>query len=283
MNRWIHASVFLLAILEATMLSQAEDSLPQPFINSLGSHRIFDGKLTIHILEEEAGIIYKLEQAPRFIDGEHIKGSFVETVWRSKAWIKRGTKWFVFPVSAHEVWIYDGEGELTLYAWDDPKHNFHNYSHSFFVSTTDHSIIEKAPTAVLDRLPSSLKEIFVTTVGPHTFFGKKIKIDIFEVDGMLNYSIARDNKDWVSTTKPTMPSIKKGGNWFICPVTPNEIWIYNGQDKLTLYKHWRSSDEIENDSYGFITCDPDNKIIEQAPKKVRNRLPESMKRKFGVN
>ncbi len=53
------ALLALIAAVGIGPVSRGDESLPAPLINSVGSHRLFDGKLTLRMLEKGDFIIYK--------------------------------------------------------------------------------------------------------------------------------------------------------------------------------------------------------------------------------
>jgi hypothetical protein len=149
--RLIHTSLFLflVASLGTSPLSRGEDSPDPRFITTLGTRNLFDGKLTLKVYEEKSMINYTLTRKTK-TDEDGISPSVPR--------IKKGANWFIFPVSAGQVWIYEGGDVLTLYTTDDPI-GLDKDSYTFI--TSEHptaKIVKNAPKEVLDRLPKSMKE-----------------------------------------------------------------------------------------------------------------------------
>jgi hypothetical protein len=151
-------SIVLITLLAICSSSDGDDSLSSPFINSLGKHSLFDGKLTIHMVEKDDFVIYKFEEAEKAIKTDAIDGKIKITSSPSKPRIKKGAKWFIFPVSKNEVWIYEGGDDLTLYKAIDPEGRRALNNGVFLMADQEHNIVKKAPKEVLDRLPKAMKE-----------------------------------------------------------------------------------------------------------------------------
>jgi hypothetical protein len=159
-TRSITASVILFAAMGIGQPLYGDEPLPPPFITALGSHRLFDGKLTLHMIEEGDFVIYKFEESPRIINNSDVKGTRQLTSSPTKPSIKKGAKWFVFPISADEVWIYEGGDKITLYTTVDPESKKHHQNGFYITSDGNPDIMKQAPKEFLTRLPKSMKEKF---------------------------------------------------------------------------------------------------------------------------
>jgi hypothetical protein len=135
---------------------------------------------------------------------------------------------------------------------------------------------------------------FISEVGTYRIYHGELSLRIYEDKGKLNYEIGRRISVRVSPFRrdqmdvasgPAEPFIERGANWFASVEsprsrTPRAIWIFDGRDLLVriAYDPTRSRD----DYWGAIEYHSDSRpsIVADAPKEVRDRLPQSFKEKF---
>jgi hypothetical protein len=283
LTRSIPAFVVLIALFGHTHPSHGDDSLPPPFINSLGSHRLFDGKLTLHMLEKGEFVIYKFEEAPKIINNANLKGTSQITTSPSEPTIKKGAKWFVFPVSKDEVWIYEGEEKVTLYTAVDPEAKKESQNNGvFIINDSKHNIIKNAPKEFLARLPKSMRKKYgveeadidvLTALGSHHFFKGRLSIELIEKNNMIDCRIKYKLPDGLPgfvETGPVKPGFEKEAKWFVYPRSEDEVWTFDGRDHLILII--LGEGHPENVSWHQLASAV-GANGRQVPEKVKERLP----------
>jgi hypothetical protein len=135
---------------------------------------------------------------------------------------------------------------------------------------------------------------FISEVGTYRLYHGELTLRIYEDKGKLNYKIGRTLSARTSLTRrfqervfggPADPIIEKGANWFALAESPrarvpHTIWIFDGRDLLVqiAYDPKRERD----DCWGAVEYHSDStpSVVTNAPKVVRDRLPESFKKKF---
>ncbi|MEP7015638.1 MAG: hypothetical protein ABI925_09370 [Verrucomicrobiota bacterium] len=111
------------------------------FITSTGIFDVFGKQITIKVFETVGQINYTVS---------HKETNGVGTVGPQKQAIARDRDWFIYPASAGEVWIYDGDKNVLLMEFGR-KHT----TISDIATVPD--LLQRAPSPFLNRLPSSLK------------------------------------------------------------------------------------------------------------------------------
>ncbi len=138
----------------------------------------------------------------------------------------------------------------------------------------------------------------ITTAGTYQLYGGKVTLRIYEDKGKLNYRIARHvskrenpTRYGTVTSGPSQPFIEKGSRWFAFvestdDKSPKTVWIFDGRDYLRQEAFDPAREPIApNAGFGehwWMSRDSEVVpwIVNKSPKAVRNRLPESFKRKF---
>ena len=106
---------------------------------------------------------------------------------------------------------------------------------------------------------------FITTTGTYRLFGGQITVEAFEFQGDINYKITHGP----DTAGPREAWVHKGRPWFIYPAGPNEVWTFDGDQKIVLIEFsgnrikWMSNDVV-----------PD--LLQKAPAEVLGRLPKDL-------
>ncbi len=122
----------------------------------------------------------------------------------------------------------------------------------------------------------------ISRVGTYRLYHGELSLRIYEDKGKLNYEIGRTNMFW---SGPAEPIIEKGPCWFALVESPKArapraIWIFDGRDLLVqvAYDPMGSRDDYR----GATECDSESRpsIVTNAPNAVRDRLPESFKKRF---
>jgi hypothetical protein len=141
---------------------------------------------------------------------------------------------------------------------------------------------------------------FISNVGTYRLYHGKLRLRIYDDHGKLNHQYVAtisQRRSLLTRFEETMASgpselwIGKGPNWFIFVESPDAksptfVWFYDGGDHLIQQEFnpprdrsdptSRLGEQISNpwDSEGYPS------IVINAPKAVRDRLPESFKQKF---
>jgi hypothetical protein len=120
--------------------------LSERVITTVGTHRLYEGKLMLIVHEEKGGLNYRVTRVRE-------KGPVKqEGVGPKEPFIKNGADWFAVAESADIVWIFDGQAVL----------NRVEFKEEGGTRTTDSvvapEIVKLAPKAVRDRLPKSFLE-----------------------------------------------------------------------------------------------------------------------------
>ncbi len=143
---------------------------------------------------------------------------------------------------------------------------------------------------------------FISKVGTYRLYKGKLGLKIYEDKGKLNHAFVttitfrasrfRRKEEITVSSGPSEPWIEKEAKWFAfaeaTPArSPKALWIFNGRDQLTLIAYSprkESSDpgggffsEYKADEYD---SDYALSIVKNAPKVVRDRLPEAFKKKL---
>ena len=121
----------------------------------------------------------------------------------------------------------------------------------------------------------------ITTLGRHYVSRGGNFIEIYEQGDKLNYRIGRRYRNESIVRSPAQAEIVKGSPWFAFVETSNRIWIFNGERMLLTLEMFRPSsmaggfkrEELEISIKG-------PKLVEEAPKGVRDRLPQAFKDRF---
>jgi hypothetical protein len=134
---------------------------------------------------------------------------------------------------------------------------------------------------------------FISRVGTYRIYHGELSLKIYEDKGKLNYEIGRHISVRVSPFRrdqmdvasgPAEPFIEKGSKWFAMVEsprsrTPRAIWIFDGRDLLVQIAYTNGD---RDDYWGAVLYHSDTRpsIVTDAPREVRDRLPESFKEKF---
>ena len=136
-------------------LEVAEDFRPF-FINEPGKFKLFDGTLTIDVTEENRTLKYTFDDIMKPEGREGIPKPGVPPVLPA---IKKGSKWFIYPVSRSEVWIYHGDDDLWVYTRPIfTGKRLSGENHSVFKLPIDCERMPRVPQPVFDRLPLDLQK-----------------------------------------------------------------------------------------------------------------------------
>ncbi len=126
------------------------------------------------------------------------------------------------------------------------------------------------------------KDGLISKIGTYRLYHGELALRIYEDEGKLNYEIGRTNLFWGG---PAESFIEKGAEWFALVESPKArapraIWIFNGRDLLVQIAYDPTGSR--DDYWGAIEYHSDSRpsIVTNAPKAVRDRLPESFKKKF---
>jgi hypothetical protein len=117
----------------------------QKVITTVGTHKLYGGKLTLNVFEDGGGLNYRVtrvkQKGPIRAEGASPKEPFIHS----------GADWFAFPESADVVWIFDGQNVLN-------RVEFEEGTTKTMDSVVVPDIVTRAPKAVQDRLPASFLE-----------------------------------------------------------------------------------------------------------------------------
>ena len=135
---------------------------------------------------------------------------------------------------------------------------------------------------------------FISRVGEYRLYHGELTLTIYEDKGKLNYTIGRTISIRLSpfhrfaedvACGPAEPFIEKGSRWFALAESPRArspraIWIFDGRDLLVQIAY--DPTKGRDDYWGATEYHSDYtpSIVRDAPKAVRDRLPESFKNKF---
>ena len=130
------------ALLGFTLWSCDHLTRAPKFISSIGSFELFSKQITVNVFEtQDNRINYTVRR--RETNG-------VETVGPQAQPIAKDRPWFIYPASASEIWIYDGDKDVLLMEFSD-KHT----AVSDIASVPD--LLQRAPPQFSNRLPADLK------------------------------------------------------------------------------------------------------------------------------
>jgi hypothetical protein len=126
-----------------------------------------------------------------------------------------------------------------------------------------------------------------------------VTLKVYEEKGKLNYRIARHvskqenpTQHGTVTSGASEPFIESGARWFAFVEFPDQkspktVWIFDGRDYLRQEAFDPADEPIALTAPGFGEhwwMSRDSKavpsIVNKSPKALRDRLPESFKRKF---
>jgi hypothetical protein len=111
-------------------------------ITTVGTHRLYAGKLTLDVFEEKEGLNYRVT---RILEKGSVKN---QSASPREPFIQYGADWFAFAESADVVWIFNGRDVLNCVELGEGVWR-----------TTDSvvvpDIVNRAPQAVRNRLPNS--------------------------------------------------------------------------------------------------------------------------------
>jgi hypothetical protein len=142
---------------------------------------------------------------------------------------------------------------------------------------------------------------FISKVGTYRLFHKKLTLRIYEDKGKLNHefvttislptSLLRRSVETASCG-PAEPRIEKGTKWFAFAEStnakePKALWIFNGDDILVQIA-FNPRQGSPDSGVGFFAeyggteyhSDSFPSIVKNAPKAVRDRLPEVFMKQF---
>ncbi len=111
------------------------------FITSTGSFELFSKQVVVNVFETLDG---RINYTVR-----HKESNGVETVGPQAEPIARNHRWFIYPVSASEIWIYNGDKDVLLMEFSDKHTTLSNIA-----SVPD--LLKRAPPQFLHRLPADL-------------------------------------------------------------------------------------------------------------------------------
>jgi hypothetical protein len=117
------------------------------FATAIGTHRLYDGKLTLEIYKDLDRLNYRVTRVAR-------KGAVTkESVAPKQPFMDKEADWFAFAESNDIVWIFNGRNVLNRVIF-----------HEMGLTTTDSvvvpGIVKEAPKDVQDRLPTTFREKF---------------------------------------------------------------------------------------------------------------------------
>jgi hypothetical protein len=135
---------------------------------------------------------------------------------------------------------------------------------------------------------------FISKIGTYRLYHGELTLRIYEDEGKLNYEIGHTISYRLSllwryretvASGPAEPFIEQGSKWFAVAESPrarspHSIWIFDGRDLLIQIAYDPAGDR--DDYWGAVEYHSDSRpsIVTDAPRAVRDRLPESFKQRF---
>jgi hypothetical protein len=122
----------------------------------------------------------------------------------------------------------------------------------------------------------------ISRAGTFRLYHRELTLRIYEDKGKLNYEVGRTN---MFSCGPAEPFIEKRAKWFAlvespAARSPRTIWIFDGRDLLVQIAYDPTGNR--DDYWGAVEYHSNTRpsIVTNAPKEVRDRLPESFMKKF---
>ena len=143
---------------EGQVEKTSEKYVQDNFVTTVGTHTLFDGKLTVKIYEEQGKLNYCIIR--NWVDHEsgsvltHSSGPVPPT-------IEKGADWFILAKSPDEVWTFDGHESLVLKEMGPekpgrPRGGIYEIRPDLdFQAKAVQRLVDKAPQALRDRLPEA--------------------------------------------------------------------------------------------------------------------------------
>jgi hypothetical protein len=257
------------------------------FITSEGTHRLFDGLIEVTVFEMDGMLntLFKGDMRPVYVN-----------IRPPKAFIKKNSNWFLYPVNRLEIWMYSGDKDLYLYRQDEFDGRLLD-DRVFVRMNAEKAKFNKLPKTVWDRLSDEAKvglevgddyrPTFLTKSGTYNLFDGKLTIKVSEIGDVVRHEFAEKSrskgilKDDEKPVFPRLPDMKKDARWFIYPVHASEIWIYHGDDDLWIYAQPDFDGKAWNPSnHNFFKMTSLKYQTTRVPQAVLDRLPEPLKKKL---
>lgn len=128
---------FALALQGCNRPSSSHDE--PKFIASTGSFKVLGGQMTVTVVEtQDGGINYTVTRG-------------TSTAGPAGPLIRKGSPWLIYPASPDAVWLYDGGKNVLLIELSAEGSKFTS-------SSVVPDLLQRAPPAFLDRLPSQMKK-----------------------------------------------------------------------------------------------------------------------------
>ena len=130
-------AIFALTIVGCKPPSNSHDE-PQS-ITSTGTFTVFGGQMSVTVVEtQDDRINYTVTRGTR-------------TAAPTDPLIRKGSPWLIYAASPDAVWMHDGETNVLLIEFSDEGSKFTSIG-------VVPDLLQRAPTAFLDRLPSHMKK-----------------------------------------------------------------------------------------------------------------------------
>lgn len=109
------------------------------FITSTGTFKVLGGQLAVTVVEtQDGGINYTVTRG-------------TSTAGPAEPLIRKGRPWLIYAASPDAVWMHDGEANVLLIELSEEGSKFTS-------SSVVPDLLQRAPPAFLDRLPSKMKK-----------------------------------------------------------------------------------------------------------------------------
>jgi hypothetical protein len=86
-----------------------------------------------------------------------------------------------------------------------------------------------------DQPDKDEKNVMINSLGVFNLYEGELIIKTVEDSDRINYIFTYKTKYSTRDMHPIRPPIKKDANWFLFPVSKDEVWIYEGGYSLLLY------------------------------------------------
>lgn len=132
----------------SSLVGRADEPKGAMCIRKPGEHKLFEGKFFIKVVTKDDFVGYEISEP---------SGGSLSRAPVADNDVKKDSAWFVYPLSATEIWIYDGQNKLECLCFtDDATMIRHGTVKSDAVWV---KFLKEIPQPVVKELPERIKKL----------------------------------------------------------------------------------------------------------------------------
>ena len=109
---------------------------------------------------------------------------------------------------------------------------------------------------------------FITAPGAYKLYDGEVEVEVAETPGGLRFKVLHHRNGYLSNEDV----IEKGAKWFVYVGSPHESWVFTGKELV----HTKVTGSTTVARSSILAPE----IVQQAPARVQERLPEAFKANF---